>query len=138
MLCWLLFLFRWAGFHPRMWKKMNKFQSSVAPRTRNFREGINRSLHSIMNSLKCLKSWLFNILPLFPLLSLNAGVSKDAGTARLMARLELCKKQPARLSSSGTRAKPKAFLPPANTLVHVSFSFVQSDAMNASQPLVNA
>lgn len=84
---------------------------------------------------KKLPFWLFNIFSLFPLLSLNAGISKDAGTDRLMARLELCKKQPARLSSSGTRAKPKAFLPPESpesTLVHVSLYFVQSDIMNAS------
>lgn len=63
------------------------------------------------------RSWLFNTLfSLF--LSLNAGISKDSGTDRLIACLEQCKKQPACLPLSGTRAKPTAFLPqksPANT-----------------------
>lgn len=120
----------WAGFHPRMWKRMNKFQSSVALhqefQRRDYQQPVQH--YEFTEVFKKLPFWLFNIFPLFPLLSLNAGISKDAGTDRLMARLELCKKQPARLSSSGTRAKPKALLPPESpesTLVHVSFYFVQ-------------
>lgn len=70
------------------------------------------------------RPWLFNTL-FFLFLSLNAGISKDAGTDRLMARLEQCKNQPASLSLSGTRAKPTAFPPPkspANTSDQLSLT----------------
>lgn len=72
--------------------------------------------------------WLFNTsLLLFPLLffllSLNAGISKDAGPDRLMACLEHSKTQPASLSLSGTGAKTKSFPSPKEPCQHIRSGF---------------
>lgn len=114
----------WAGFHPHMWKKMSKVQSSVDPALKSQRQHKQKPVwhYALTEVFKKQHSWLFNTL-FFLFLSLNAGISKDAGTDRLMACLEQCKKQPASLSLSGTRAKSTAFLPlksPANTSDQVS------------------
>lgn len=115
----------WAGFHPHMWKRMNKFQSSIAPCTRNLGERINRACTALWINWSVLKAVFLAVQhpPSYILLpSLNAGISKDVGTDGLMACLEPCKKQPARLSLSGTRARPKAFLP-KRACKHVSSGF---------------
>lgn len=115
----------WAGFHPRMWKKTSKVQSRVDPAPKSQTTQTETCTASELTQVfKKQRSWLLNTLfSLF--LSLNAGISKDAGTDRLIACLEQCKKQPACLSLSGTRAKPTAFLPPkspANTSDQVSLT----------------
>lgn len=124
----------WAGFHPRMWKKTSKVQSRVDPAPKSQTTQTETCTASELTQVfKKQRSWLLNTLfSLF--LSLNAGISKDAGTDRLIACLEQCKKQPACLSLSGTRAKPTAFLPPkspANTSDQVSY-FVGPDTMDTA------
>lgn len=70
-----------------------------------------------MSSLECLENSISGCSTppfffFFFLLSLNAGISKDAGPDRLMACLEQSKTQPASLSLSGTGAKTKSFPSP--------------------------
>lgn len=85
--------------------------------------------------------WLFNtsLLLFFFLLSLNAGISKDAGPDRLMACLEQSKTQPASLSLLGTGAKTKNFPSPKEPCKHIRsgfFYFTGTGTVDAS-PLGN-
>lgn len=117
LICWLFFFHRWAGFHPHTWKKMSKVQTAPkSPRRDKEKPALCYELTEVFRKQHF---WLFNTsLLFFFLLSLNAGISKDAGPDRLMACLEQCKKQPASLSLSGTGAKPKAFLPQRALQIH--------------------
>lgn len=47
---------RWAGFHPRTWRWMNRCHSSVAPGTRHVGEGPNGHPHGAVNEPKCFKA----------------------------------------------------------------------------------
>lgn len=80
-----------------------------------------------MSSLECLDSSISGCSTppffFFFLLSLNAGISKDAGPDRLMACLEQSKTQPASLSLSGTGAKTKSFPSPKEPCKHVRSGF---------------